>query len=120
MGCGEGGMLSLKAKIHCLQVTLINRFWLQLLSAQSVSLCLIVPVMLWCYSHSLTTAVQFSYLAFYLNMCLFFSQYTFNDLSGSVSLAWVGDGTGVSVTFVPICTCFLCCVVSEQHQYWTN
>lgn len=25
------------------------------------------------------------------------SQYTFNDLSGSVSLAWVGDGTGVSV-----------------------
>lgn len=23
-------------------------------------------------------------------------QYNFNDLSGSVSLAWVGDGTGVS------------------------
>uniref|UniRef100_A0A7N6FB32 Sortilin n=1 Tax=Anabas testudineus TaxID=64144 RepID=A0A7N6FB32_ANATE len=27
-----------------------------------------------------------------------FLKYTFNDLSGSVSLAWVGDGTGVSVT----------------------
>uniref|UniRef100_A0A7N6A508 Sortilin n=1 Tax=Anabas testudineus TaxID=64144 RepID=A0A7N6A508_ANATE len=30
-----------------------------------------------------------------MNMTSYFSQYTFNDLSGSVSLAWVGDGTGV-------------------------
>ena len=33
-----------------------------------------------------------------MNIFSHFSQYTFNDLSGSVSLAWVGDGTGVSIT----------------------
>lgn len=33
----------------------------------------------------------------FLHLTCLFSQYTFNDLSGSVSLAWVGDGTGVSV-----------------------
>uniref|UniRef100_A0A8C2Z5R5 Sortilin 1b n=1 Tax=Cyclopterus lumpus TaxID=8103 RepID=A0A8C2Z5R5_CYCLU len=32
---------------------------------------------------------------FIFNVFYIFSQYTFNDLSGSVSLAWVGDGTGV-------------------------
>lgn len=36
----------------------------------------------------------------YKNVSLF--QYTLKDLSGSVSLAWVGDGTGVSVSLFSI------------------
>lgn len=40
----------------------------------------------------------------------YFSQYTFKDLSGSVSLAWVGDGTGVSVMLIYIY--LACCVLS--------
>lgn len=50
-------------------------------------------------NHYVIVYIYITATSIYLfNHCLlYFLQFMFNDLSGSVSLAWVGDGTGVSV-----------------------
>lgn len=48
-------------------------------------------------------------------MVCFVPQHIFNDLSGSVSLAWVGVGTGVSVFHTPLMHSLLECDSPDIH-----